>query len=74
MVFYERRVVRIYKSFLIRCWLLEDSQNGEREVYDLQSLQSGERARSANLNQVNRWIRETCRSARPERDRAVNEE
>ncbi|MFN2454289.1 MAG: hypothetical protein ABR577_08715 [Pyrinomonadaceae bacterium] len=65
--------MRIYKSFLIRCWLMEDAQDGVREVYDIEAFQSGEHARSANLDQVNKWIKEICHNARPERAQAADE-
>jgi len=56
--------MRIYNSFLVRCWLIQDSSQGERSVIDVEHIQTGASTRAASLTEAERWVFKTCHAAR----------
>jgi hypothetical protein len=54
--------MKLYSSFLIRCWLIEDSQRGERKIIDVEHIQSGGRTRARSLTEAEGWMFEACRN------------
>ncbi len=61
--------MRLYNSFLIRCWLTQDPPQAERATFDVEHIQTGERMRAADSNEVCRWMLAVChyRKAAPHR-------
>jgi hypothetical protein len=57
--------MKLYSSFLIRCWLIQDSSQGERSVIDIEHIQSGGHIRAATLSEAENWILEACRATLP---------
>lgn len=57
--------MKLYSSFLIRCWLIHDSARNERSVIDVEHIQTGGHTRVANLTEAEKWIFETCRTIQP---------
>ena len=55
--------MRFYSSFLVRCWVIQDSSQAERHVFDIEHVQTGQHTRLASLTEVQRLI---ARSSRPE--------
>ncbi|MDQ3755255.1 MAG: hypothetical protein M3371_11055 [Acidobacteriota bacterium] len=53
--------MKCYSSFLIRCWLIEDTQQGEKKVIDVEHIQSGGHTRVASLTEAEEWMFEACR-------------
>ena len=49
--------MRIYKSFLVRCWL-ESGQTSEADIYDIQNIQTGEKVRLASLSEIPQRIKD----------------
>ena len=56
--------MKLYSSFLIRCWLIDDSARGERSVIDVEHIQTGGHTRAASLAEVEEWMFEACRTPR----------
>jgi hypothetical protein len=56
--------MKLYSSFLIRCWLINDSTLGERSVIDIEHIQTGGHTRAASLAEAEEWIFEACRTMR----------
>jgi hypothetical protein len=62
--------MKLYSSFLIRCWLVHDSACDERSVIDVEHIQTGCHTRAASLAEAEEWMVEACRTMQPPR-RAV---
>jgi len=45
-----------YRSFLIRCWLIEDLQQLEKKVIHLEHIQSGDQTRVADMIEAEEWM------------------
>jgi len=46
------KIMKIYNSFLIRCWLLRDTSQQDRSVFEVEHIQTGERKRVASFAEV----------------------
>ncbi|HZS04295.1 MAG TPA: hypothetical protein VFD58_05615 [Blastocatellia bacterium] len=57
--------MRLYNSFLIRCWLVEDRPQNERAAFEVEHIQTGEHLRTTNLTEACDWMTSACRTARP---------
>ena len=44
--------MKIYHSFLIRCWLLREPSQGDRAVFEIEHIQTGERKRVASFAEL----------------------
>jgi hypothetical protein len=49
-------MVKVYSSFVVRCWVLKDQPLGERRILDVEHVQSGERLRTTNFADVCAWM------------------
>ena len=56
--------MKLYSSFLIRCWLIHDPAEGERPVIDVEHIQTGGHTRAASLTEAEQWMFEACRTMR----------
>ena len=56
--------MRLYSSFLIRCWLTEDAQQGKQSVLQVEHIQTGASTRAQTFAEVEPWIFETCRASK----------
>ena len=56
--------MRVYSSFLVRCWITEDESQGEQSVLQIEHIQTGASVRAATLTEVEPWILAACRHAR----------
>jgi hypothetical protein len=56
--------MKLYSSFLIRCWLIHDSTQDERPVIDVEHIQTGGHVRVASLAEADKWMFEVCRTMR----------
>ena len=54
--------MKLYSSFLIRCWLIQDRTHDERPVIDVEHIQTGGHARVASLAEAEEWMFEVCRT------------
>lgn len=54
--------MKCYRSFLIRCWLIEDSQQLEKKVIDVEHIQSGDHTRVGDLIEAEEWMFAVSRS------------
>ena len=63
-----------YGSFLIRCWLIDDSAHDERAVIDVEHIQTGCRTRAAGLAETESWMLEACRAVRAHAEEAPEAE
>ena len=52
--------VKVYNSFLVRCWSLSDADRLVSERFSVEHFQTGERSRPGNLDQVRQWITDAC--------------
>lgn len=57
--------MKLYSSFLIRCWLIQDSTENERSVLDVEHIQTGGHTRAATLVEAEEWMFEVCRTMQP---------
>ena len=48
--------MRLYNSFLVRCWLIRSAPEGERSVLDIEHIQTGEHFRPASLSEAEGWM------------------
>jgi hypothetical protein len=53
-----------YGSFLVRCWLIEETLQDIRSVIDVEHIQSGERMRVASIGEAEQWMFAACRSGK----------
>ena len=58
--------MKLYSSFLIRCWLIADPSHDERSVIDVEHIQTGGHRRAASLAEIEEWMFDTCRTMRLE--------
>jgi hypothetical protein len=54
--------MRVYSSFLIRCWLTDDPSQERKSVLQVEHIQTGASARAETLSEIEPWILEVCRS------------
>ena len=57
--------MRLYNSFLVRCWLIRDSPERERVAVDVEHIQTGGHMRAASLDEMQEWVLTSCRGPRP---------
>jgi len=55
--------MRLYNSFLVRCWLISSAPEGERSVLDIEHIQTGEHFRPSSLAEAEGWMFEALRRA-----------
>ena len=65
--------MRLYNSFLVRCWLISGEPEGERSVLDIEHIQTGEHFRPSSLSEAERWMndalhRQEAQTGAPVRD------
>ena len=53
--------MRLYSSFLIRCWLTEDPGQDKQSILQVEHIQTGASARAQSLSEIEPWIFEACR-------------
>ena len=46
------RIMKIYNSFLIRCWLMCNTAQPDRAVFEIEHIQTGERQRAASFAEL----------------------
>ena len=56
--------MRLYSSFLVRCWLTEDGLPGAQSVLRIDHIQTGASKRATKLSELEPWVFEACRTAR----------
>lgn len=44
--------MKSYNSFLVRCWIVKDSAQGDRIIFDIEHIQTGFRLQAADLSFV----------------------
>ena len=57
--------MKLYSSFLIRCWLIHDAADDERSVIDVEHIQTGCHTRASSLTEAETWMFEACRTMQP---------
>ena len=55
--------MRLYNSFLVRCWLIRSAPEGERSVLDIEHIQTGEHFRPSSLSEAEGWMYDALRRA-----------
>ena len=58
--------MKLYGSFLVRCWVIRDENGGQRTVFDIEFIQQGERLRVGNLEEACQWMMEMLETRQPE--------
>jgi len=56
--------MRLYSSFLVRCWLTEDGLEGKQSVLQVEHIQTGASTRAQNFAEIEPWIFEACRASK----------
>ena len=56
--------MRLYSSFLVRCWLTDNGLQGRQSVFQVEHIQTGASTRAEGLSEVEPWIFEACRTLR----------
>lgn len=64
--------MKLYSSFLIRCWLIlgSEQEQGEKIVFDIEHIQKGEHARAANPAEAIEWLMNALRSEQSQKNEA----
>jgi len=57
--------MKLYSSFLIRCWLIHEPAHADRSVIVVEHIQTGCHTRAASLTEAETWILEACRTMQP---------
>lgn len=57
--------MRLYNSFLVRCWTVRSAAEGERSVLDIEHIQTGEHYRPSSLSEAEDWMCDPRRRAEP---------
>jgi hypothetical protein len=55
--------MKCYRSFLIRCWVIEDPPRSEKKIIDVEHIQSGDRTRVAEMSDAEEWMFAVTRKA-----------
>jgi len=50
------KIMKIYNSFLIRCWLLRNPAQPDRSIFEIEHIQTGERQRVASVAEIERLM------------------
>jgi hypothetical protein len=50
------KIMKIYNSFLIRCWLLRDTTQADRSIFEIEHIQTGERHKAASVAEIHRLL------------------
>jgi hypothetical protein len=50
------KIMKIYNSFLIRCWLLRSTAQMDRSIFEIEHIQTGERHRAASVAELQRLM------------------
>jgi len=58
--------MKCYRSFLVRCWLIEDSQQGQKKIIDVEHIQTGDHTRVAAMTEAEEWMFAVGREGRNE--------
>jgi len=58
--------MKLYGSFLVRCWVIRDENGGQRTVFDIEHIQQGERLRVGNLEEAFQWMMKMMETWQPE--------
>jgi hypothetical protein len=53
--------MKLYSSFLVRCWLTRDISQDERRVLQVEHIQTGVTTRASSLAEAERWMFEAAR-------------
>ncbi len=51
------KMMKTYNSFLIRCWLLRNTSQADRSVFEIEHIQTGERQRVASFAEMQNLMR-----------------
>lgn len=54
--------MKLYSSFLVRYWLIDDPSHDERSVIDVEHIQTDGHTRVASLTEAENWMFEACRT------------
>ena len=53
--------MRLYSSFLIRCWLTDEPGQDKQSIMQVEHIQTGASARAQSLSEIEPWIFDACR-------------
>ena len=53
--------MKLYSSFLVRCWLTRDVSQDERRVLQVEHIQTGVSTRASSLAEAEQWMFEAGR-------------
>jgi len=65
--------MRVYSSFLIRCWLTDDASQDKQSLLKAEHIQTGTSMRAASLSELEPWLFAACRSAPAKNEKAMPE-
>mgnify|MGYP000048764174 CR=1 FL=1 len=57
--------MKLYGSFLIRCWVIRDEREEKRTIFDIEHIQRGEHLRVNDLDEANQWMMQILESENP---------
>lgn len=63
--------MKLYGSFLIRCWLIRDEQEEPRTVFDIEHIQQGEHLRVGKPEDAFQWMMRTMETLQPEQPKQM---
>lgn len=56
-----KNIMRVYSSFLIRCWLTDDPSQEKQSLLQVEHIQTGASTRAEKFSEIEPWIFEACR-------------
>lgn len=68
------KLMRLYSSFLIRCWLTDDASQEKQSVLQIEHIQTGASTRAETFSEIEPWIFEACRSLKANAESAADTE
>lgn len=66
--------MRLYGSFLVRCWLADDPSQERQSVLQVEHIQTGASTRAEHFSEIEPWVLEACRSVKSDVETAADPE
>ncbi|HZS08677.1 MAG TPA: hypothetical protein VFD58_27835 [Blastocatellia bacterium] len=57
--------MKLYSSFLIRCWMIREAAQNEKFVFDVEHIQRGEHLRAGSPDEVYQWMMTVLQTQQP---------
>lgn len=66
--------MKLYSSFLTRCWVIRDSSPEPKFVFEVEHIQSGARRKHDSLEEIQQWMLTILQTQEPEAKPATDDQ